>query len=245
MPEFEVSEIRKGFYSIEQGHVRCFLIEGTQEALLVDTGLGGGDLKALAESLVRQPLRVICTHADGDHVGHAGQFERCFMHPAEFDYYRQKAPAPVEMTPIWEGDIIDLGGDRFEVVLIPGHTPGSIALLERRQRFLIGGDSIQNDTIFMFGNGRNFPAYRASLQKMQRLSAAFDTVYAAHGDIAVPAALIPVLDQAAARVMAGEIDGLPNGRGFDERVRLYRTGGVAFFATAPESSPTRGTERSR
>lgn len=41
----------------------------------------------------------------------------------------------------------------FEVVLIPGHTPGSIALWEKEKRFLISGDSVTNATTFLFGRG--------------------------------------------------------------------------------------------
>lgn len=33
--------------------------------------------------------------------------------------------------PLWEGTVIDLGFWKFEVILTPGHTPGSIMLLDR------------------------------------------------------------------------------------------------------------------
>ena len=58
-----------------------------------------------------------------------------------------------------EGDHLDFDPFHFEVVLIPGHTPGSIALWEKEQRFLISGDSVSNATTFLFGEGRGLPAY--------------------------------------------------------------------------------------
>jgi hydroxyacylglutathione hydrolase len=153
MPGYMTSEIAKGFYSIEQGFVRSFLFEGDQEALLIDTGTGDGDLKKYVEEITKLPVTVVFTHADGDHTGGAEHFERRFMHPCEFDYYRTKNERAISMEPVWEGDVLNLGSYRFEVILMPGHTPGSIALLEKEKRFLIGGDSIQLGSIFMFGNG--------------------------------------------------------------------------------------------
>lgn len=184
---YTTNKIAKGFYSIEQDFVRSFLIEGDKEALLIDTGVGGGNLKEYVEEITKLPITVIFTHSDGDHVGDAGQFERRFMHPSEFDYYKSKKSNSVTMEPIWEGDIIDLGCYRFEVILLPGHTPGSIALLEKEKRFLIGGDSIQTGKIFMFGNGRNFDAYHASMKKLQGRLKDFDIVYASHGAVYVEA----------------------------------------------------------
>ncbi|HEX2945517.1 MAG TPA: MBL fold metallo-hydrolase [Clostridia bacterium] len=229
MAAYITNKIGEGFYSIEQDFVRSFLIEGDREALLVDTGIGGGNLKQCVEEITKLPVTVIFTHADGDHIGDAGQFERRFMHPSEFDYYRNKNKNSVPMEPIWEGDIIDLGSYRFEVILIPGHTPGSIALLEREKRFLIGGDSIQTGSIYMFGDGRNFHAYRASMKKLQGRIGDFDTVYASHSALSVKADMIYTLYETAGRIMNNEIAGIPEQR-FDGKVKCYQANGVSFYA---------------
>lgn len=229
MVNYTTNKIREGFYSIEQGFVRSFLIEGDKEALLIDTGIGGGNLKKYVKEITKVPLTVIFTHADGDHVGDAGQFERRFMHPCEFDYYKNKNENAVPMDPIWEGDVIDLGNYRFEVILIPGHTPGSIALLEKKKRFLIGGDSIQIGSIFMFGNGRNFDAYRASMKKLQGRLKEFDTVYASHNALSAEANTVNLLYVAAGKVMENKVYGKSEER-FDGNVKCYETDGVSFYA---------------
>lgn len=231
MPDFTTTLIQENFYSISQGHVRCFLMIGDREALLVDAGLGGSNLRETVEELTNRPVKVLFTHADGDHVGHAAQFERRFMHPSEFDHYRAKSVQAVTMEPVWEGEIIDLGTFCFEVILLPGHTPGSIALLEKEKRFLIGGDSIQTSTIFMFGPGRNFSAFQASMKKLQARLAEFDTVYASHGALAVDPETVCLLDAAAEKVMANAVEGKPHGRNFDDSVQRFDTNGVSFFAT--------------
>ncbi|QHQ61567.1 hypothetical protein Ana3638_12925 [Anaerocolumna sedimenticola] len=134
------------------------------------------------------------------------------------------------MEPIWEGDIINLGSYRFEVILLPGHTPGSIALLEREKHFLIGGDSIQTGKIYMFGNGRNFEAFRASMKKLQGMLKDFDTVYASHDALSVPADTVNQLYIGAGRVMEKKVIGKPGELSFDKNVKSYETDGVAFYA---------------
>jgi glyoxylase-like metal-dependent hydrolase (beta-lactamase superfamily II) len=229
MENYTVNKIREGFYSIEQGFVRSFLIEGDREALLIDTGVGSGNLKKYVEEITKLPITVIFTHADGDHVGNAGQFDRRFMHPCEFDYYKSKNERIVLMEPVWEGDIIDLGRYSFEVILIPGHTPGSIALLEKEKRFLIGGDSIQIGSIFMFGNGRNFDAYRASMKKLQGRLKEFDTVYASHNVLSMEASTVNLLYVAAGKIMENKVYGKPEER-FEGNIKCYETDGVSFYA---------------
>jgi glyoxylase-like metal-dependent hydrolase (beta-lactamase superfamily II) len=222
------SKIAEGFYSIEEEYVRSFLIEGEKEALLVDTGVGG-NLREYAERITKLPIKVVFTHADPDHVGAAEQFEKRLMHPCEFDYYRNRNTVSVPMEPLWEGDVLDIGSFRFEVILIPGHTPGSIALLEREKRFLIGGDSIQTGRIYMFGSGRNFEAFRASMVKLSGLLNEIDIVYASHDKLAVKPELVKQLFTGAGKVMEKTIEGKPvmlHGR----TVNCYETDGIAFYA---------------
>ena len=76
------------------------------------------------------------------------------MHPDEEPNYR-RGNRPGTLLPIREGDVLDLGGRRLEIIHLPGHTPGSIALLDTANRVLISGDPIQDGRIFMFGRFRD------------------------------------------------------------------------------------------
>ena len=141
--------------------MRVFLVEGDGEALLIDTGFGSGDLKSFLAEVTKLPVtRLINTHGDMDHVGCNHQFDSIWMHPAEFDRYCAGGQRSLEQVhPLWEGDKVTIGQRTFEVILISGHTPGSIALLDRENRILISGDTVKNDAIYMFGPGRNLPAF--------------------------------------------------------------------------------------
>lgn len=54
--------------------------------------------------------------------------------------WEQKAAAPTWL--LNEGDVLDLGNRRFEVLHLPGHSPGSIGLWERQSGVLFSGDAI-------------------------------------------------------------------------------------------------------
>lgn len=202
---YEVDKIGEGFWRIGEARVCSYLLAGSRQALLIDTGYGAGDLRGEVERLTSLPVTLVNTHADRDHIGGNAGFGAALMHPAEFDRYRQAGGE--NPLPLWEGAVLDLGGRSLEVVLIPGHTPGSIALLDRENRLLISGDTVQNGSIFMFGDGRNMSAYMASLERLMALGDAFDLVYAAHGDAPVKRELIPKLLEGARRIQRGEIEG--------------------------------------
>lgn len=65
----------------EPGHVNCFLVEGTERAVLVDTGLGLADVHAAARSLTRRPILAVNTHGHDDHRGGNWRFTEVAAHP--------------------------------------------------------------------------------------------------------------------------------------------------------------------
>ncbi len=207
--------------------MRVFLFAGTQRALLVDTGFGTGNLKQVVESLTDKPVMLVNTHADDDHTGCNALFDEAYMHPSEMAFYFEKAPSDAPVRPLWEGDVIDLGGRRFEVILIPGHTPGSIALLDRENALLVSGDSVSETPVFMFGNIRNIHAYIASMSKLKTLSGCFGTVYPSHGPFPLSAEIIGELLEGATRVAGGGV--APQEPPFEMPAKMYVSGRAAFF----------------
>jgi len=65
----------------EPGHVNCFLVEGDDQAVLVDTGLGIADIRAAAQSLTGKPILAVNTHAHSDHRGGNWRFADVAAHP--------------------------------------------------------------------------------------------------------------------------------------------------------------------
>lgn len=194
----------------DEGGVRFFLLTGDKEALLIDSGMETQNARELAQSLTKLPIRLLNTHADIDHVGSNHQFDAPYMHPAECsNYYHgrpgQPAPERGAITPVWDGQVIDLGERPLEIIALPGHTPGSIAVLDVKNRILISGDPIQDGGIYMFGIQREAHAYRHSLKRlMERHLDRFDAIWPSHGTLPVAPSLIEALYSAMGRILAGE-----------------------------------------
>ena len=150
----EAIKMNDSTWRFEDNGVRFFLLLGNVKAALIDTGMNTSDARALAEELTDLPLILINTHADPDHISGNGAFEEFYMSPAEEDNYRSNNGAG-NIIPVKEGDIIDLGDRPLRIIDIPGHTPGSIAILDEKNRILISGDTVQDGNIFMFGKYRN------------------------------------------------------------------------------------------
>ena len=203
-----VKKIEDRFWIFEEDGVRSFLFEGTDRAMLVDTGFGTLPLRDMTAELTPLPVFVVNTHTDRDHTGRNREFSPILMHPAEMDRYQSSLPEGCSMEDVrslWEGEVIDLGHWRFEVILAPGHTPGSVMLLERDKRMLISGDTIQDGMIFMFGPGRNMPAFRCSLRRVMGLTDAFDTIWPSHGNYPLKPDIIPGIWRSAQELLDGKL----------------------------------------
>lgn len=203
-----VIKISDHFWIFEENGVRSFLFEGDTRAMLIDTGFGTLQIREMAAELTDLPVFLVNTHTDRDHTGGNKDFKPVYMHPAEMDHYKNALPAGTRMEdvrPLWEGDIIDLGLWRFEVILTPGHTPGSIMLLEREKRMLISGDSIQDGNIYMFGAGRSIQAFQESLKKVIAMAEAVDTIWPSHGSYPLTTDIIPGILQGAQDLLEGKL----------------------------------------
>ena len=210
--------------------VNSFLVVGKEKAMLIDSGFGKGNLKEIVEGLTSLPIVLVNSHADGDHIFGNKAFGPAHMHPAEFDRYHRTVGADAPVVPLWEGDVIDLGGQRFEVILIPGHTPGSIALLDPEKRIIFCGDSVQGGLIFMAGAGRNIAGYIESMKKLKAMRGRFDKVYASHGRPDTDPDTLGELIEGAGKVWRGEIKGEPMPNPIEGiEAKVYAVGKVRFL----------------
>ena len=218
----EIVRIDDQTWRIEDGMVRCYLLAGAEKALLIDTGMTLKNAREIAEGLTDKPVALACTHGDPDHIAGNAAFPRFYMHPAEEPNYRAFGGAG-EIVPVREGDVLELGGRALEVIELPGHTPGSIALLDRTRRALISGDPIQTGGIFMFGPGRDLKQYYASLREIQKRSGEFDQIWPAHGAFPVAPSQIGKLIAGTERVLTGQATWAPEER-MGKELRVYDLG---------------------
>ena len=76
----------------------CYLLLGKERALLIDTGLGVGDLRAQVEQLTDLPVLVVSTHVHWDHIGGHRQFTQHGVHPLEQDWLQGHFPLPLAVV---------------------------------------------------------------------------------------------------------------------------------------------------
>ena len=112
--------------------------------------------------------------------------------------------------PVEEGDEIELGNRKLRIIHIPGHTPGSIGVLDVSSRVLISGDPVQqNGAIFMFGEQRSMEDYIRGLEHLEECSGEFGELWPSHGDLPVDSSVISEVRRGAEDVLAGKIKGVP------------------------------------
>ena len=81
--------------------------------------------------------------------------------------------APVKATRlVSEGEIVETADREFEVLHLPGHSPGSIALLERSSGSLFSGDAIYDGVIVDNLAGSDVEVYRATMNRLAELPVA-------------------------------------------------------------------------
>ena len=69
-----------------------------------------------------------------------------------------------------EGDTVDLGNHLYEVLHLPGHSPGGIGLFERATGILFAADAIHDGPLVYDGPGMNVAACRKTFAKLRGLS---------------------------------------------------------------------------
>lgn len=74
----------------------CYLLCGTEKAILIDTGLGVANIKTVIDCLTELPVMVITTHVHWDHIGGHKYFNNIAAHEAEKEWLSTQFPIPLQ-----------------------------------------------------------------------------------------------------------------------------------------------------
>lgn len=191
--------IRPGFWVISNGW-QCFqyLLIGETGAVLIDTGYGEGNIRAIAECITDKPIRPVNTHGHFDHTGGNGCWPKAWMSKNSMadcrrtfsrrnDIWAAEKPFPdYEACELADGDILDLGGETLEVLSIPAHHDGSIALLAKQNRVLFTGDEFESGQVLILKEQSDpdfLPTIARHRQNAERLlsrQVEYDYLFPAH-----------------------------------------------------------------
>ena len=88
----------------------------------------------------------------------------------DYDWASYRLRSVMPTRHITEGDVIDLGDLRLQVMHLPGHTPGSVVLYEPDRRWLFSGDVVyDDDQLIDFLAESSPPDYQASMRRLLKL----------------------------------------------------------------------------
>lgn len=178
----DIIKVNDNTWRIEDGFVRFFLLVGNNKAVMIDSGCFCPNAKGIGESLTGLPIILLNTHGDGDHTSGTAAFDEIYIHKEDYESRNMKEIyTNTKLVEVHDKDIIDLGGRILEIIEIPGHTKGSVAILDVNNRTLYAGDSVQDGNIYMFGPHRDPSSYKDSLNKLINISDRYDTVIGSHG----------------------------------------------------------------
>jgi glyoxylase-like metal-dependent hydrolase (beta-lactamase superfamily II) len=81
---FPMVQFQKDTWEIDEFDcASMFLLIGSEKAMLIDLGMGIGDLRGAVEMLTDKPIIPVITHSHLDHTGHARAFSDVWIHPKD------------------------------------------------------------------------------------------------------------------------------------------------------------------
>lgn len=194
----------------------CYLLIGEERALLIDTGLGVENIYEEVCKLSAKPVIAVPTHVHWDHIGGLKYFQKFYVHEAEEEWINGKFPLPDEFVRgqlvkfstlpesfepdsytvfrgkpeklLKDGDIIDIGKRRIEVVHTPGHSPGHMCFYEKETGYFFSGDLIYKGTLFADYPSTDPQEYLESAEKTAKLDV--KKILPAHHEINIDVKII-------------------------------------------------------
>ena len=202
----------------EYGHpeeTHCYLLRGSERCLLIDTGLGVGNISVETAKLTDKPIAAAATHIHWDHIGGHKFFPCFYAHEKELDWLNGSFPLPAAAVRrmlsecelpddfkldeysifqgkpsklLGDGDEIQLGGRSITVVHTPGHSPGHMCFWDAEKGYLFTGDLVYKGLLYANYPSTDPEAYLRSVRKIARLPVR--RIFPAHHSLDVKPAMI-------------------------------------------------------
>ncbi|MDD3242352.1 MAG: MBL fold metallo-hydrolase [Eubacteriales bacterium] len=185
-----VRQVQPGLWCMDDcWNDSLYLVQGKERAVLIDTGMGERNMHEFAAQYTPLPVACAITHAHGDHMMRAGDFDEVYVSQKEELLPERMRPStqlrPETIRYIKGGDTIDLGGVTLEVVEMPGHTPGSVAFVDHAHKAIFTGDAVSSGTIVLMAipGAWDVKPFRAALVEFLPVLEKYEdyAVYGGHG----------------------------------------------------------------
>ena len=179
------------------------LVIGTERAMLIDTGYAMGNVPALVKKYTDLPVTLLITHNHLDHVRAAHHFDDVYM--SEYELLPDEK-ASFNWKNVKDGDVFDLGGIVLEAVLVPGHTRGSMCLIDKKNKVLYTGDAINKLPYIFSPHGTSLEEYHESLLRVKEMTDKDYKMWCGHTWHAYPYEVLLDSITACEEVLAGKTE---------------------------------------
>ncbi|MET0606755.1 MAG: MBL fold metallo-hydrolase [Beijerinckiaceae bacterium] len=147
-----------------QQNASILVCTATNQAAIVDPGGDLPQLEAALKQIGATPQKIILTHGHIDHAGGAAELSEKLGLPIEGPHaadkflleglaFQARMFGVQDVRPVTtaqflaEGAILKVGEVEFEILHVPGHSPGSLVYAHRPSRFALVGDTVFQGSI--------------------------------------------------------------------------------------------------
>ena len=204
-----------------------YLIVGETRAIMFDAGsgerpAGSQTMREVAERYTdKKPITLILSHFHYDHIYDAATFDHVILidrpeirsnlgsrrytitawESLSFGSVQLK-----EVTLVRDGEPIDLGGRRLEMINLPGHTTESVILVDRTHNYVFTGDFVYRHLggIIAFAPGANLDSYKRNSARLLQLTDSDTQFFGAHGIPRFGRDWLMLLDKGLDRILKGD-----------------------------------------
>ena len=206
----------------------CYLLCGQESAVLIDTGLGVSNIRKIVDSLTRLPIMAVTTHIHWDHIGGHKYFDNIAVHEKEMDWLSVKFPISLQVVKnnltkvpcnfptefnidayqifrgepqriLHDGDWLDLGGRKIQVIHTPGHSPGHCCFYEPGRKYLYSGDLIYKGCLYAFYPTTDPQLFYYSVKRVQKYR--IEKIMPGHHELNIPVSLINEIEAGFAQLV--------------------------------------------
>jgi glyoxylase-like metal-dependent hydrolase (beta-lactamase superfamily II) len=243
---YEIRQIAEQTYAIQEPS--CFeetisyLVIGSDLAVLINSGMGVGNIKDVVSSLTDKPIQVINTSSNWENVGGNCLFDDILIHEADASHLEHPPDdtflqCKLEASHVWrsfpdgfvpdeysispskatrllhDGDLIDLGDRLINVIHTPGNTPGSICILDSQYAQLFTGDTLYLGDLHAHRPLSNLLDYHDSIIKLSSCLPFIDHILPGYNMTPLKASFISNVSSAFDQIMAKEVSSSQDKKG--------------------------------
>ncbi len=211
-----------GFLFGASRSLALYVVENEGTRMLIDTSTADqakGIIKKLKMYQIYPIHKILLTHAHWDHTAGVNELKALMpevdievlasenaidnlKEPAAMNDVFEAIVEPIEeVTPLKEGDIIDLNGLKLEVFNFFGHTMDSIALFDEKNRNIFTGDAIMNKSGYTYVQPTFMPPefneseLLKTFQKLRDMKGKLNSITLAHFGVWTDADFETILDE--------------------------------------------------